>query len=120
VPDDADRCPVTPEDQDGFEDEDGCPEPDNDRDGVADGKDKCPLEAEVINGNNDDDGCPDLGAGAVTVRGSAVVLNDVVRFRPATSRRATRSACAARAGTRGRITPSTRFRTCSRSSRPIT
>src|SRR5206468_4288432 len=32
VPDEADRCPVTAEDPDGFEDEDGCGEADNDGD----------------------------------------------------------------------------------------
>jgi hypothetical protein len=34
-----DRCPDLPEDADAFEDEDGCPDPDNDGDGVPDGKD---------------------------------------------------------------------------------
>ncbi|MBX7096664.1 MAG: thrombospondin type 3 repeat-containing protein [Myxococcaceae bacterium] len=64
LPDDADRCPITPEDQDGFEDDDGCPEPDNDGDAIVDGKDACPLEAETVNGNRDDDGCPDEPADA--------------------------------------------------------
>ena len=82
VPDDADPCPVTAEDRDGFEDEDGCPEPDNDRDGIADARDRCPLEAEVINGVQDDDGCPDRGAGAVTVTAKAVVIDGVVNFKP--------------------------------------
>ncbi|MDP1827857.1 MAG: OmpA family protein [Archangium sp.] len=59
VVDDDDRCPVTGEDRDGFEDEDGCSEPDNDDDGIADAKDKCAFEAETINGWKDEDGCPD-------------------------------------------------------------
>jgi outer membrane protein OmpA-like peptidoglycan-associated protein len=59
IPDGLDRCPVTPEDLDGFEDEDGCPEPDNDGDGIPDAADRCPLEGETFNGWQDDDGCPD-------------------------------------------------------------
>ena len=82
TPDDADRCPRTAEDRDGFEDEDGCPEPDNDHDGVEDRKDKCPFEAETINGTKDDDGCPDTGpAPLVHVTAKAVVIDDVVRFK---------------------------------------
>jgi OOP family OmpA-OmpF porin len=89
IPDNLDKCPDTPEDKDGFEDEDGCPDPDNDNDGVLDAadkcpnepgpienlgcpirdrdgdgipddKDKCPNEAEDKDGFEDDDGCPDL------------------------------------------------------------
>ena len=59
ITDDLDRCPLTPEDPDGFEDEDGCPEPDNDADAILDGKDQCPEAAEAVNGFKDDDGCPD-------------------------------------------------------------
>ena len=33
------------EDLDSFEDEDGCHEPDNDKDGVLDADDKCPTQA---------------------------------------------------------------------------
>lgn len=57
--DDADKCPDDPEDFDGFEDQDGCPEPDNDRDGILDVHDKCPNQPETRNGYQDDDGCPD-------------------------------------------------------------
>lgn len=35
TPDHQDQCPTYPEDRDGFEDTDGCPDPDNDRDGGA-------------------------------------------------------------------------------------
>lgn len=59
VLDDMDRCPDEPEDRDGFEDEDGCPEPDNDRDGILDVDDKCPAQPESKNGRQDEDGCPD-------------------------------------------------------------
>ncbi len=57
--DPVDRCPLDPEDKDGFEDEDGCPEPDNDKDGILDPKDKCPNEPEDKDGFQDEDGCPD-------------------------------------------------------------
>jgi outer membrane protein OmpA-like peptidoglycan-associated protein len=56
---DADKCPNEPEDKDGFQDEDGCPDPDNDGDGIPDTADKCPNEAEDKDGFQDDDGCPD-------------------------------------------------------------
>ncbi len=55
-----DKCPDDPEDKDGFEDEDGCPEPDNDKDGIPDVEDLCPLEPEDIDEFQDTDGCPDL------------------------------------------------------------
>ncbi|MCI0571612.1 MAG: OmpA family protein [Myxococcaceae bacterium] len=40
----SDRCPSEPEDRDGFQDDDGCPDPDNDADGVLDTQDRCPIE----------------------------------------------------------------------------
>jgi outer membrane protein OmpA-like peptidoglycan-associated protein len=87
--DDVDQCPEQPEDLDGFEDEDGCPDPDNDQDGVfdtedlcpntpgpvenqgcpvedrdgdgiPDSADACPDEPEDKDGDRDTDGCPDL------------------------------------------------------------
>jgi len=57
--DDVDDCPQEPEDEDGFEDDDGCPDTDNDGDGVADADDECPREAEDPDGFEDEDGCPD-------------------------------------------------------------
>lgn len=54
-----DECADSAEDYDGFEDEDGCPDPDNDGDGIADADDVCPDQAETFNGFEDDDGCPD-------------------------------------------------------------
>ncbi len=57
--DDVDECPTEPEDFDGFQDEDGCPDPDNDGDGVLDVNDGCPNDAEDIDGFEDEDGCPD-------------------------------------------------------------
>ncbi|MBI5509565.1 MAG: OmpA family protein [Deltaproteobacteria bacterium] len=90
IMDDVDKCPDEPEDIDGFQDEDGCPDPDNDGDGVLDKDDKCPNEPgpatnqgcpvtdrdgdgiaddvdkcpdipEDINGFEDEDGCPEGG-----------------------------------------------------------
>ncbi len=54
-----DACPRETEDFDGFEDADGCPDPDNDGDGFADGEDLCPNAPEQVNGFEDSDGCPD-------------------------------------------------------------
>ncbi|MBZ4371083.1 Ig-like domain-containing protein [Corallococcus sp. AS-1-6] len=80
IPDAEDRCPTAAEDKDGFEDEDGCPDPDNDKDGIPDADDQCPLEAEVINGVNDEDGCPDKGESKVRLEGSRIVILDKVYF----------------------------------------
>ena len=59
IKDSVDKCPDVPEDKDGFEDEDGCPDPDNDKDGLLDPVDKCPNEPEDKDGFEDEDGCPD-------------------------------------------------------------
>ncbi len=59
IPDASDLCPKEPEDKDGFDDEDGCPDPDNDQDGIPDATDKCPNDAEDKDGFQDDDGCPE-------------------------------------------------------------
>ena len=54
-----DDCPDDPEDEDGFEDEDGCPDLDNDEDGIKDDADDCPNDPEDRDGYEDKDGCPD-------------------------------------------------------------
>jgi outer membrane protein OmpA-like peptidoglycan-associated protein len=59
IPDRDDLCPDEPEDKDGFQDEDGCPDPDNDLDGIPDALDKCPNQPEDKDGFQDEDGCPD-------------------------------------------------------------
>jgi OOP family OmpA-OmpF porin len=59
IPDNQDRCPTAAEDRDGFEDADGCPDPDNDGDTILDKDDKCPNQAEDSDGFQDTDGCPD-------------------------------------------------------------
>jgi hypothetical protein len=77
IPDDIDKCPAAAEDKDLFQDNDGCPDPDDDNDAVCDpiitesnrlgefvgvckGLDKCPNQAEDKDGFEDEDGCPDL------------------------------------------------------------
>jgi outer membrane protein OmpA-like peptidoglycan-associated protein len=57
--DSRDKCPDEPEDRDGFQDQDGCPDPDNDQDGILDVDDQCPLDPEDKDGWEDEDGCPD-------------------------------------------------------------
>ncbi len=59
IKDNVDECPNDPEDKDGFQDQDGCPEPDNDADGILDKDDKCPNDPEDKDGFQDQDGCPD-------------------------------------------------------------
>ncbi|PKN23447.1 MAG: hypothetical protein CVU65_14050 [Deltaproteobacteria bacterium HGW-Deltaproteobacteria-22] len=61
IPDDRDLCPTVPEDINGFEDQDGCPDAmkDTDKDGILDMNDKCVNDPEDINGFEDQDGCPD-------------------------------------------------------------
>lgn len=63
IPDKEDTCPNEPEDKDGFQDADGCPDPDNDNDKIPDLNDKCPNEPETYNGFEDGDGCPDEAPG---------------------------------------------------------
>jgi outer membrane protein OmpA-like peptidoglycan-associated protein len=69
-----DRCPDEPEDEDGFEDDDGCPEPDNDHDGVPDDDDECPDQA----GPKSNDGCPTHGK--VILRRGRIVIFGKVHF----------------------------------------
>jgi len=71
-----DKCPDEAEDKDGFEDEDGCPEPDNDKDGILDDVDECPETAEEVGG--DGDGCPDKGR--VIVEDGKVIVIGKVQF----------------------------------------
>lgn len=54
-----DECPNDAEDFDGFEDEDGCPDEDNDEDLIPDISDACPMEPEDHDGFQDVDGCPE-------------------------------------------------------------
>jgi hypothetical protein len=58
IPDDVDECPDLAEDQDGIQDQDGCPEDDADGDGVLDAQDACPLEPGVWWNDPHKNGCP--------------------------------------------------------------
>jgi len=78
IPDELDKCPDEPEDKDGFEDEDGCPDPDNDKDGIPDTADACPNEPETVNGFQDEDGCPDTAP--IVVKENRIVLTELVLF----------------------------------------
>ena len=60
VPTSKDKCEGLSEDLDGFEDKDGCPDPDNDQDGLLDVNDKCPNDPEDFDKFQDTDGCPEL------------------------------------------------------------
>ena len=73
IPDEDDRCPEDPEDLDGFEDDDGCPDEDNDSDGYLDVDDPCPDDPETEGGLSDD-GCPDR---VVLEEGGLVLLQPV-------------------------------------------
>jgi outer membrane protein OmpA-like peptidoglycan-associated protein len=55
-----DVCPYLAEDKDGFRDDDGCPDPDDDLDLIADAYDADPHGAEDWDGYQDEDGLPDL------------------------------------------------------------
>jgi outer membrane protein OmpA-like peptidoglycan-associated protein len=59
APPPPDPCADTPEDPDGWQDDDGCADPDNDGDGILDVNDACPNEPENLNDYQDADGCPD-------------------------------------------------------------
>jgi len=54
-----DACPDDPEDLNGIDDQDGCPEHDMDGDGIKDEVDKCPIVPEDKDGDRDEDGCPE-------------------------------------------------------------
>lgn len=69
IPDIIDQCDFSPETFNGFQDEDGCPDPDPigfvsdiqdmDGDGILDADDLCPTQPEIFNGIDDGDGCPE-------------------------------------------------------------
>jgi hypothetical protein len=58
IPDDVDECPDLPEDKDGIQDADGCPEDDADGDGVLDEQDACPLVPGEPSTDPHQNGCP--------------------------------------------------------------
>jgi outer membrane protein OmpA-like peptidoglycan-associated protein len=58
IVDARDKCPDAPEDKDGFEDQDGCPDPDNDKDEILDVDDACPNEPGKRTTDAKTNGCP--------------------------------------------------------------
>lgn len=57
----VDRCPDAPENFNGLDDADGCPDdPDTDGDKILDSADACIVDAEDADGFEDFDGCPEL------------------------------------------------------------
>jgi len=66
IPDHVDLCKFQPENENGFEDTDGCPDiptnDDADGDGIKDSQDICPTQKETFNNYKDNDGCPDTPA----------------------------------------------------------
>ncbi|QQR88763.1 MAG: OmpA family protein [Myxococcales bacterium] len=73
IPDKMDKCPKDAEDDDGFQDDDGCPDPDNDQDGIADAKDECPIAP----GSPENDGCPEY----IRIEEGALVTLQGIRFK---------------------------------------
>jgi hypothetical protein len=59
IDDGDDQCPPLAEDLDGFQDQDGCPDPDNDGDWIPDADDLCPDTAPEEGRDLDEDGCQD-------------------------------------------------------------
>lgn len=76
IMDEDDACPNEPEDFDGFEDEDGCPDPDPDRDGdgIIDRLDNCPDEP----GPEENQGCPEEQQ--VVIEESRIEILDKIYF----------------------------------------
>jgi outer membrane protein OmpA-like peptidoglycan-associated protein len=75
IADKDDRAPDEPEDEDGFQDEDGKPDPDNDEDGIPDDQDECPELA----GDRAHDGCP--ARTYVKITKSTIYIFGKVQFR---------------------------------------
>ena len=65
VADEKDECPDLPEDRDGIQDADGCPEDDADGDGVLDTDDACPLIPGGTSSDPKKNGCPSAGPPAL-------------------------------------------------------
>jgi outer membrane protein OmpA-like peptidoglycan-associated protein len=99
IPDQLDKCPDLPEDFDGIQDADGCPEDDADKDGIPDAQDACPREPGEPDPDPRKNGCPkfvrrisgsteiqilrtiefDTGRASITPR-SFRILDEVVRL----------------------------------------
>lgn len=77
IVDAQDLCPRDPEDRDGFEDADGCPDPDGGRDALRDTVARCGREAAAV---HEDDGCEDAGPVKLNGNGDRIVLDERVLF----------------------------------------
>ncbi len=80
-PDVEDQCPDQAEDQDGFQDQDGCLDLDDDKDAIVDEADECPTEPETYNGVDDQDGCPD-STGLFVHICPTIDVPDVLHYEP--------------------------------------
>ena len=76
IPDQFDKCPDVPEDKDGIDDQDGCPEDDADQDGIPDAKDACPKEPGQPDPDPKKNGCPKF----IQLEGSSVRVLQQVHF----------------------------------------
>jgi outer membrane protein OmpA-like peptidoglycan-associated protein len=76
IPDMSDKCPDQPEDKDGIQDADGCPEDDADHDGIPDAQDACPLEPGQPSPDPKRNGCPQF----IKLEGSSVRILQPVHF----------------------------------------
>ena len=85
IPDQYDHCPDIPEDKDGIDDGDGCPEEDADQDGVAGREDACPKVPGKKNPDPKHNGCPTMidVEGRQGLRAPAGALRDRVGDHPA-------------------------------------
>lgn len=82
VPLAEDLCPCEAEDRDGFADEDGCPDHDDDADRMVDRCDLCPRDPETWNGFDDGDGCPDRGVTIVEGDANATASLEPIPLAP--------------------------------------
>jgi OOP family OmpA-OmpF porin len=78
--DNVDQCPNDPEDFDQFQDEDGCPDPDNDNDGIPDVSDQCPNDPEDFDLFQDEDGCPDEHYEYATLTDTTIEISQQIHF----------------------------------------
>jgi OOP family OmpA-OmpF porin len=76
IPDIYDQCPDQPEDKDGIDDGDGCPETDADGDGIPDTEDACPKQPGPRNSDPKKNGCPTT----YTFEGSVIKFVQQVHF----------------------------------------
>ena len=77
------RCVLEPEDKDGYLDDDGCPELDNDLDGILDAQPTSARTSRKIpDGFEDDDGCPEPDNDKDTVARRRRSVPERARARP--------------------------------------